>query len=74
MIDGLEEASYSFPDHFLGDLLEGDHEYFKFKKDLPERDQELLMDSLLIGHPGAMDDHPDNPPLSFRRIPYHRPS
>ena len=63
VIGGLEEAGYSFPDHLIGDILEGDKEYFKFEKNLPKKDREIIMDSLLIGHPGAMDDHPDNPPF-----------
>lgn len=63
VIEGLEEVSYSFPDYLIGDIFEGSKESFKFSKNLSPKDQEILMDSLLIGHPGAMDEHPNNPPF-----------
>jgi len=63
VLKGLESVRYSFPDYFIGCIFEGEKECFTLDKKLSERDQEVLMDSLLIGHPGAMDEHPDNPPF-----------
>ena len=62
VIKGLKEVCYKIPVHFIGDVLLGPEETFRFEESLPKKDRESFMDILAMGRLGEIDaDHPDDP-------------